>query len=266
MGTNPRGPCSILRFCPWLGFGVFGDPRYATGNGGDFDGDERSHESQAKCSAMRIPPLVLLFVCIGCTPNSDKSTSHSPADNDPAMSLDAAAARLAELSGAPVRDYSTHDFGRSRDTNAKSVVVPHDQSAELIAQFREQLGPNLICFIGTTRWLGDEKHDGDEIVVAKGTTQFDILRVSRADAINYEMETEDLIKKLKDYDNQFGIDVFHAETDTVEFSFVKMPEDLSAFCKDLYQFCPDIVDQGTGTVERLEQEINERKQVFLWWD
>ena len=80
------------------------------------------------------------------------------------------------------------------------------------------------------------------------------------------METDDLVKKLRVYDDEFGIDIFHAETDTIEFAFQKMPEDLAAFCKDLYEFCPDIVDQGTGTVELLEKEIREREQVFLWWD
>ncbi|HCS51524.1 MAG TPA: hypothetical protein DIW81_08000, partial [Planctomycetaceae bacterium] len=130
------------------------------------------------------------------------------------MSLDDAAARLAEISRASIRGYSNYDLGRNRDPKAKSVIAPHDRSQQLVAELREELGPNLICFIGTTRWLGDEEHDGDEIVIANGKSQFDILRVARSDAINYGMETEDLIKKLKEYDDQFGIDIFHAETDT----------------------------------------------------
>ena len=182
------------------------------------------------------------------------------------MTLDDAATRLAEISGASIRNYSTYDFGRSRDSEARSVVAAHSRSPQIVGSLRQELGPNLICFIGTTRWLGDEEHDGAEIVVANGTSQFDILRVARSDAINYGMETEDLIKKLKTYNDQFGIEIFHAETDTIEFVFVKMPDDLTAFCEDLYEFCPDIVDQGAGTVERLELEIREREQVFLWWD
>ena len=46
-----------------------------------------------------------------------------------------------------------------------------------------------------------------------------------------------------------------AETDTIEFTFLKLPAGLRAFCEDLYEFCPDIVDQGVGTVEALESEI-----------
>ena len=212
---------------------------------------------------------LMLVASVGCSPNSGGTSpdgSLTETENVPIVKLDAAAQRLTEMSGASIRDYSTYDFGRNRDPNAKSVVASHDRSQELVAEMREQLGQSLICFVGTTRWLGDEEHDGDEIVVANGNSQFDILRIARSDAINYGMETDDLIKKLKVYDEQFGIEIFHAETDTIQFVFLKMPEDLTAFCKDLYEFCPDIVNQGTGSVELYEKEIKEREQVFLWWD
>ena len=80
------------------------------------------------------------------------------------------------------------------------------------------------------------------------------------------METEDLVRKLQEYDAKYGIDIFHAETDTIEFRFRSLPEDLAAFCADLYEFCPDIVDQGVGTVEKLEEEVARTGTVFLWWD
>ncbi len=102
--------------------------------------------------------------------------------------------------------------------------------------------------------------------MANGSSQFDILRVAQSDAVNYGMVTEDLITKLSEYDRMFGIDIFHAETDTIEFRFSKLPDDMQAFCKDLYRFCPDIVNQGVGTVEAMESEIRRRNEVFLWWD
>jgi hypothetical protein len=80
------------------------------------------------------------------------------------------------------------------------------------------------------------------------------------------MLTDHLVEKLTAYDKQFGIDIFHAETDTIEFRFARLPENLPMFCKDLYQFCPDIVDQGVGSLERLEEEIHFTCEVFLWWD
>jgi hypothetical protein len=183
------------------------------------------------------------------------------------MNLDAAAKRLSEISGSPIRDFSTRDFGRDRNPDARSVVVPKAKARQVLQHVRSELDPGLVAFIGTTRWLGDEKHaDGEEIVVAKGDSQFEILRVAQSDAVNHGMVTDDLVKNLTVYHRNYGIDVFHAETDTIEFKFSKLPADLPGFCKDLYMFCPDIVDQGVGTVEALENEIRRTQEVFLWWD
>jgi hypothetical protein len=41
---------------------------------------------------------------------------------------------------------------------------------------------------------------------------------------------------------------------------------IETFCKDLYKFCPDIVDQGVGSVAALEIVIEIAQEVFLWWD
>ncbi|KON98585.1 hypothetical protein AM501_17410 [Aneurinibacillus migulanus] len=105
-----------------------------------------------------------------------------------------------------------------------------------------------------------------EVVLGKGESQFDILRIAETDACNYDMMTEELIEKLQEYDRAFGIDITQAETDTVQFFLKNEPEDWKWFCKDLYDFCPDIVDQGCGNLEVLESEIKKRKAVFLWWD
>src|SRR5262245_1920877 len=203
------------------------------------------------------------FACLlGCA-----SCDDAPPQRTRAMTLEAAAKRLSEISGTPVRDYSTRDFGRDRNPEARSVVVPKARSRQLLQQIRSELGPKLVAFVGTTQWLGDETHlDGEEIVVANADSQFDILRVAQSDAVNYGMVTEDLIKKLAEYDRTYGVDIFHAETDTIEFSFSKRPGDMPGFCKDLYKFCPDIVDQGGGSVDALEKEIRKTQEVFLWWD
>lgn len=204
----------------------------------------------------------LALVLLGCASREELQPQRARIVN-----LDAAAERLSEVSGAPIRNYSTRDFGRDRYPDARSVVVPNTKAREILQQVRSELGPGLVAFIGTTQWLGDEQHaDGEEIVVARGNSQFDTLRVAKSDAVNYDMVTDDLIKKLTEYDRDYGIDIFHAETDTIEFRFSKLPADLPGFCKDLYEFCPDIVDQGVGTVEALESEIRKTQEVFLWWD
>jgi hypothetical protein len=106
-----------------------------------------------------------------------------------------------------------------------------------------------------------------EVVVGPGQSQFDILRIARSDAVNYGLETEDLVTRLQQYDRDVGISLLQAETDTIVFDLLREPADWAAFARELYAFCPDIVDQGgVDSVEELERQIRKERQVLLWWD
>jgi hypothetical protein len=174
---------------------------------------------------------------------------------------------LKAAAGSDVRRYATFEFGRGRNLRAISAVVPKAKSKAVLSTIRKQLGPGWVAFIGTSRWLGEEKHeDAVEIVVGPGRDQFDILRHARSNALNYDMGTEALVKKLRAWDALADIDIFHAETDTIEFTIGKLPADLSKWAADMYAFCPDIVDQGVGSVEKLEKALRLTKEGYLWWD
>lgn len=182
------------------------------------------------------------------------------------MSLETAAQKLAEITQQSVNNFSTFDFGRQQNPTAKSVLVANNRARDILRQIRQELAPGLNAFIGTTRNLANNESRLAEIVIFTGESQFDILRLAQTDAINFGLETEDIIAKLKTYDRQYGIDIFHAETDTLEFILKNTPQDLTVFCQDLYNFCPDIVDQGVGSIEELAEDIMMRGEVFLWWD
>jgi hypothetical protein len=174
---------------------------------------------------------------------------------------------LKEVTGEPVRPFMTYDFGRSQDTRAISAVVPNADALELVSQVRPRLPTGWLVFAGTDSWLGNEDHgDRVELVVGPGDDQFDILRLARSDAVNYDMMTEDLVRKLKTFDKEVGLDILQANTDTVVARIKRLPPDLSTFAKDVYEFCPDVVDQGVGSVEALQAELRRTHQLYLWWD
>lgn len=180
--------------------------------------------------------------------------------------VDEAGALLARQTGQSIRRWSTRDFGRDRFAGARSVVVPESRADGALAAIRERLGKGLVAFIGTTHSLAEKAAEGSEIVVGPGTSQFDIVRIAASDAVNYDMVTEDLIKRLEAWDKAYGIDIFHAESDTIELRLLTLPKNMRKFAEELYAFCPDIVDQGTETVEALQKEVEKTSTVFLWWD
>lgn len=180
--------------------------------------------------------------------------------------LDSAAQILEEVSGREVRSFSTRDFGRELFPDARSVLVPENEAETILAKVRGRIPPGTIAFIGTTRSLATPKADGVEIVVAPGSSQFDILRVAASDGINYDLMTEDLVRELTEWDAEMGIDIWQAETDTIQLRLKSLPKDPMKFAERVYKFCPDVVDQGTGSVKELARWIRKSKQVFLWWD
>ena len=100
---------------------------------------------------------------------------------------------LQESTRQPARPYSTFDFGRERDSDCVSTVVPEGQARQLVYAVRQRLPPGFVAFVGTTHWLGEETHRGSaEIVVGRGGSQFDILRLARSDAVSFDMDTDDL--------------------------------------------------------------------------
>lgn len=176
-------------------------------------------------------------------------------------------ALLAEASGKPVRRFSSTDFGRAENKRPSSAVVPEHAGPQVVAAVRGQLPKGWVAFVGTTRWLGEEKHAGEvEVVVGPARDQFDIVRLARTDAVNYDMGTEALYKKLRAIHDVAPIDILHAETDTITFRFIELPADVPKMAQTLYAFCPDIVDQGAGTVAALADSIRETRRVTLWWD
>jgi len=177
---------------------------------------------------------------------------------------------LSRHAGSAARPYSTVDFGRAHDPGAASAIVRGDATLveSKLRDLRQSLPPGWVAFLGTSQFLGDERWPSDsvELVVAPGSGPLDILRIARTDAVNYGLQTEALIRALAEWDRAWGIDVIHAETDTIELALTRMPPDLSSFAREVYALCPDVVDQGTGSIEALQQEIATRRRVFLWWD
>ena len=204
----------------------------------------------------KIGRWLLAFAFIACASNLWAANS----------ALDEAAQVLEQESGLKVRAYSTRDFGREEYSGARSVVVEEARAVPLLKSVRAHLPKGYVAFIGTQRSLAEPPVNGAEIVVGPGQSQFDILRIAASDAINYGKEAEDLIKVLQGWDHQIGIDIYAAQTDTIQLKLTSRPKDLKAFAEAVYKFCPDIVDQGTGSVDDLAKEIDAAQEVYLWWD
>jgi len=92
--------------------------------------------------------------------------------------------------------------------------------------------------------------------------KYEELRTQGTNGANFDIETEDVIARLKDWDERYGIDLSEVESDRVTVRFDSLPDDLDSLAGEIYEFCPDTIDQGFGcydemidAAEEMEQEV-----------
>ncbi|MEO5931254.1 MAG: DUF4253 domain-containing protein [Candidatus Kapaibacterium sp.] len=106
----------------------------------------------------------------------------------------------------------------------------------------------------------------DRIGILKSTDQWDILRCRGSNGGNYDIDCDDLLVRLQEWDRRFGLKITGADLSWVEAEFIHPPEDFSELANEVYEFVPDVVDQGTGRVEDLALSMKLENVLFLWWD
>ena len=126
-------------------------------------------------------------------------------------------------------------------------------------EFFKQLGKYIFVF-----GLAESGY----IVAITGATNnpYTLMEYAETNGANYGIETEDIIAKLKKWDNEFGIIPVGIGFDFCECHIKNTNIDFKKLAMEVYEFCPDVVDQGTETVEALEEEIKESGTIYLWWD
>lgn len=87
---------------------------------------------------------------------------------------------------------------------------------------------------------------GDEIAIVKTTDEYAMMRLMRSNGANYGISTEDILEKLESWKELCNFEVLGASGSWVAIQFGTLPDHLCRFAEEIYEFCPDTVDQGVG--------------------
>jgi hypothetical protein len=71
---------------------------------------------------------------------------------------------------------------------------------------------------------------------------------SRRDA-NFDLDNEAIVQQLDRWDLLYGIDVTDVGSNKVTVRFLSLPDSLDQIAREIYAFCPDVVDQGFGCLD-----------------
>jgi len=172
------------------------------------------------------------------------------------MVKEEAQGHIQRLAGYDAEDYQIM-------ANGISIDVPEDRTDQILLSLRNRLRPlkymAFVIDINTGLKL-------DTIGVIKGADQYDILRIMQTNGDEYEIFNDDVIARLKEWEKNSSFEIVGADNDWVEIEFKTLPKELKSFAEEVYDFCPDAVDQGAGSISGLMKELQATRRLFMWWD
>jgi len=172
------------------------------------------------------------------------------------VKTEAQGGHIKRLAGYDDKDYQIM-------ANGISIDIHEDKTEQILLSLRNQLRPLkymvFVVDINTGLKL-------NTIGVIKGTDQYDILRIMQTNGDEYEIFNADVITRLKEWEKISFFEIVGADNDWVELEFKALPKELKAFAEEVYDFCPDAVDQGAGSINGLMRELQSTRRLFLWWD
>jgi Domain of unknown function (DUF4253) len=143
------------------------------------------------------------------------------------------------------------------------LVTSPGQAAAALAEVRAKLANTPYG-----AWINDDGfgRSPDKIAIMKTHDQFVYLAVAHTDGINWDLDHAAVVARYREWAAQYGLELRGAGLDWLSARISKPPEDWAAFAREVYKFCPDIVDQGANTVEALATEMRVSNELYLWWD
>lgn len=141
------------------------------------------------------------------------------------------------------------------------MEVKQDQAENLVLKMRKEME-----VLGFLPFICDTEHN--KVCISQVSDQFDIIKIQQTNGDNYDISNEMVVSKLKEWHLRYPFTIIGADFDWVEATFQVIPEgkNLRSFATEMYKFCPDIVEQGSGSINGLMEELKESKKLFLWWD
>lgn len=107
----------------------------------------------------------------------------------------------------------------------------------------------------------------DKFAVLKTKDQFDIVKFRATSGPNYNIDNDSIMLKLHQWYDQQPFEITGADEDWVEVRLSKITSGTAlTFANEVYEFCPDLTEQGAESVENLAAEMVQTKRLFLWWD
>jgi len=106
----------------------------------------------------------------------------------------------------------------------------------------------------------------DVIALINGTDKLQILNKLQTNGLNYDIDTDSLLTIIAGLDKRLKLELIGAGGDWCEFIIHKNPPNWQLLAEEIYAICPDVVDQGVGSISELSRSLQLTGRLYFWWD
>jgi Domain of unknown function (DUF4253)/Ankyrin repeats (3 copies) len=96
--------------------------------------------------------------------------------------------------------------------------------------------------------------------------KYSVIQAFGTDGGTCNLSTQKIIAWLRKLDKKQPFYLTGCGHDFLAGRFLSPVKNVDKLATAIYRFCPDIVDQGCGTVARLAQELERSQEFVFWWD
>lgn len=109
--------------------------------------------------------------------------------------------------------------------------------------------------------------DGPEkLCIIPSTNKYEAIALHQTNGCNCGIGPGYVVEWLKELEAEQPFILTCIAHDTLSGRFLTPFDDPDGWAERMYDFCPDIVDQGCGSVELLAETLADSDNLFFWWD
>lgn len=106
----------------------------------------------------------------------------------------------------------------------------------------------------------------DEVGLFPRVDRYEIVKLIGTNGWNFDIGPDSIVAWLRSLEKVQPFVLTGIGFDWIEGRFVGEMGDVDALARRFHAMCPDVVNQGTGSVRELAREMRASRTLFCWWD
>lgn len=138
------------------------------------------------------------------------------------------------------------------ETNALVVAASRDKAISTVSKLQPKVTPFGYRVFWSEAIDKNGRSQSDGIAALKTTDESEIIRLMRTSGGNYDVSTDDILRRIQKWRSECELEVVGAGGAWVAIRFATLPDRICSFAEEIYDFCPDTVDQGVGLLNEAD--------------